>query len=187
MKTIEVTKSKGVPNYGTATAVLDDGTKMTVNVPSVDVLMEQVSQMPAEGSDIQIVTPNAPSNMLSAILPSLIMMIVMVVLFVVLMGRMQGGGGKMASFGKSKAKMSGVDDKNKVTFDNVAGCDEEKAELEELVQFLRNPKKFTDFWAQNLPKAFCWWALRVLVKHCWQKQLQGKQAYLSSPFPVPTS
>ena len=151
VKTIEVTKSKEVSNYGTATAVLDDGTKMTVNVPSVDVLMEQVSQMPAEGSDIQIVTPNAPSNMLSAILPSLIMMIVMVVLFVVLMGRMQGGGGKMASFGKSKAKMSGVDDKNKVTFDNVAGCDEEKAELEELVQFLRNPKKFTDLGAR-IPK-----------------------------------
>lgn len=150
VKTIEVTKSKEVSNYGTATAVLDDGTKMTVNVPSVDVLMEQVSQMPAEGSDIQIVTPNAPSNMLSAILPSLIMMIVMVVLFVVLMGRMQGGG-KMASFGKSKAKMSGVDDKNKVTFDNVAGCDEEKAELEELVQFLRNPKKFTDLGAR-IPK-----------------------------------
>ena len=151
VKTIEVTKSKEVSNYGTATAVLDDGTKMTVNVPSVDVLMEQVSQMPAEGSDSQIVTPNAPSNMLSAILPSLIMMIVMVVLFVVLMGRMQGGGGKMASFGKSKAKMSGVDDKNKVTFDNVAGCDEEKAELEELVQFLRNPKKFTDLGAR-IPK-----------------------------------
>ena len=151
VKTIEVTKSKEVSNYGTATAVLDDGTKMTVNVPSVDVLMEQVSQMPAEGSDIQIVTPNARSNMLSAILPSLIMMIVMVVLFVVLMGRMQGGGGKMASFGKSKAKMSGVDDKNKVTFDNVAGCDEEKAELEELVQFLRNPKKFTDLGAR-IPK-----------------------------------
>lgn len=151
VKTIEVTKSKEVSNYGTATAVLDDGTKMTVNVPSVDVLMEQVSQMPSEGSDIQIVTPNAPSNMLSAILPSLIMMIVMVVLFVVLMGRMQGGGGKMASFGKSKAKMSGVDDKNKVTFDNVAGCDEEKAELEELVQFLRNPKKFTDLGAR-IPK-----------------------------------
>ena len=151
VKIIEVTKSKEVSNYGTATAVLDDGTKMTVNVPSVDVLMEQVSQMPAEGSDIQIVTPNAPSNMLSAILPSLIMMIVMVVLFVVLMGRMQGGGGKMASFGKSKAKMGGVDDKNKVTFDNVAGCDEEKAELEELVQFLRNPKKFTDLGAR-IPK-----------------------------------
>ncbi|WP_394267367.1 ATP-dependent zinc metalloprotease FtsH [Anaerotignum sp.] len=151
VKTIEITQSKEISNYGTAVAVLDDGTKMTVNVTSMDVLMEKVSQMPSEGSDIQIITPNAPSNMLSAILPSLIMMIVMVVLFVVLMGRMQGGGGKMASFGKSKAKMSGVDDKNKVTFDNVAGCDEEKAELEELVQFLRNPKKFTDLGAR-IPK-----------------------------------
>lgn len=104
VKTIEVTKSKEVSNYGTATAVLDDGTKMTVNVPSVDVLMEEVSQMPAEGSDIQVVTPNAPSNMLSAILPSLIMMIVMVVLFVVHHGQNAGGGGKMPPSAEAKPK-----------------------------------------------------------------------------------
>ena len=56
----------------------------------------------------------------------------------------------MANFGKSKAKMS-VEGENKVTFDNVAGCDEEKAELEELVHFLKAPQKFTDLGAR-IPK-----------------------------------
>lgn len=82
--------------------------------------------------------------------------------------------------------MSGVDDKNKVTFDNVAGCDEEKAELEELVQFLRNPKKFTDLGAR-IPKGVLLVGPPGTGKTLLAKQLQGKQAYLSSPFPVPTS
>ena len=64
--------------------------------------------------------------------------------------RMQGGGGKMNNFGKSKAKMS-VDGESNVTFDNVAGCDEEKGELEELVEFLKAPKKFTELGAR-IPK-----------------------------------
>ena len=64
----------------------------------------------------------------------------------------QGGGtGKTMSFGKSKARMSGVDDKNRVTFKDVAGVEEEKEELEEIVEFLKNPKKFTDMGAR-IPK-----------------------------------
>ncbi len=151
VKSIEVTRSKDVDGYGTARAVLDDGTVIQVNIPSTEAFIEKVNMMPAQGSDIQIVTPDVKKeSMLSAILPSLVMMIIMVILFVVLFGRMQGGGGKMASFGKSKAKMN-LDENNKVTFDHVAGCDEEKEELEELVQFLKNPKKFTELGAR-IPK-----------------------------------
>ncbi len=149
--TLEVTRSKEVGDYATVMAMLDNGSVMKVSVPSIEAFMQDVNQMPAQGSDIKIVTIDPPKeSMLSAILPSLVMMILMVVLFVVLFGKMQGGGGKMASFGKSRAKMN-VDDKNKVTFDNVAGCDEEKAELEELVQFLKNPQKFTELGAR-IPK-----------------------------------
>ena len=149
--TLEVTRSKEVGDYATVMAMLDNGSVMKVSVPSIEAFMQNVNQMPAQGSDIKIVTIDPPKeSMLSAILPSLVMMILMVVLFVVLFGKMQGGGGKMASFGKSRAKMN-VDDKNKVTFDNVAGCDEEKAELEELVQFLKNPQKFTELGAR-IPK-----------------------------------
>lgn len=149
VKAIEITSNTDSGD-ATAMAVLDDGTAIQANIPSIDALMEKLNAMPTEGSDIQIVTDTKKQSMLSALLPSLIMMIIMVVLFVVLFGKMQGGGGKMASFGKSRAKMN-VDEKNKVTFDNVAGCDEEKAELEELVQFLKNPKKFTDLGAR-IPK-----------------------------------
>ena len=149
VKAIEVTTNTGSGDV-TALAVLDDGITIQTTVPSITALMEKLNTMPAEGSDIQIITDSKKESMLSALLPSLIMMIIMVVLFVVLFGKMQGGGGKMASFGKSRAKMN-VDEKNKVTFDNVAGCDEEKAELEELVQFLKNPKKFTDLGAR-IPK-----------------------------------
>ena len=138
-------------DYATVMAMLDNGSVMKVSVPSIEAFMQDVNQMPAQGSDIKIIAIDPPKeSMLSAILPSLVMMILMVVLFVVLFGKMQGGGGKMASFGKSRAKMN-VDDKNKVTFDNVAGCDEEKAELEELVQFLKNPQKFTELGAR-IPK-----------------------------------
>ena len=151
VKSVEITRSKEVSDYAQVTATLDDGTVITANAPSAEAFTALVNAMPAQGSDIEIITPDVPKeSVLSAMLPSLIIMIVMVILFMVMFGRMQGGGGKMASFGKSKAKMN-LDDKNKVTFDNVAGCDEEKAELEELVQFLKNPKKFTDLGAR-IPK-----------------------------------
>ena len=55
------------------------------------------------------------------------------------------------SFGKSKARMMTPADKNKLTFADVAGIEEEKQELEEVVEFLKNPKKFTDMGAR-IPK-----------------------------------
>ena len=55
------------------------------------------------------------------------------------------------SFGKSKARMMTTADKNKITFADVAGIEEEKQELEEIVEFLKNPKKFTDMGAR-IPK-----------------------------------
>lgn len=60
-------------------------------------------------------------------------------------------GSKTMSFGKSKARIMTPADRNKITFDDVAGVDEEKEELEEIVQFLKNPKKFTDMGAR-IPK-----------------------------------
>ena len=151
VKSVSITKATEVSDYGTAEAVLDDGTVISVNLPSVTAFMQEINTLPKEGSDLQIISTEAQKqSLLSAMLPTLILMTIMVIIMVVLFGRMQGGGGKMASFGKSRAKMN-LDENNKVTFDNVAGCDEEKAELEELVQFLKNPKKFTDLGAR-IPK-----------------------------------
>ena len=60
----------------------------------------------------------------------------------------QGGAGKTMSFGKSKARMTSPEDKNKITFNDVAGIEEEKEELEEVVEFLKNPKKFINMGAR---------------------------------------
>lgn len=150
VSSVEVTRSTEVGDYGKVEAVLKDGSVVKVDVPSISTLQEKLDQKAVENDIEMKVGEPQRQSMLSQIIPSLIMLIVMIIVFSLLFNRMQGGGGKMANFGKSKAKMS-VEGENKVTFENVAGCDEEKAELEELVQFLRAPQKFTDLGAR-IPK-----------------------------------
>ncbi|MFP4698333.1 MAG: ATP-dependent zinc metalloprotease FtsH [Eubacteriales bacterium] len=92
-----------------------------------------------------------PSWLLS-LLPSIIALGVVIFLFFFIMNQAQGGGGgsRVMNFGKSRAKMV-VDDKKRITFKNVAGLDEEKEELEELVEFLKSPRKFVELGAR-IPK-----------------------------------
>ena len=85
-------------------------------------------------------------SLLSTMLPILLM----VGLFFFIMQQSQGGGGKVMQFAKSKAKVN-IDEKNKVTFNDVAGADEVKEELEEIVEFLKTPKKFNEIGAK-IPK-----------------------------------
>ena len=81
-------------------------------------------------------------------IPYAVVALLMIVFWVFMMNQAGGGrGGKINSFGKSRAKMI-TDDKNKVTFENVAGADEEKEELKEIVDFLRDPAKFTKLGAK---------------------------------------
>ena len=85
-------------------------------------------------------------------IPTLLLLVFMVVAFFVLMNQSQGGGGgRMMNFSKSKAKLHKGDDKLKVVFDDVAGLNEEKDELQEVVDFLKNPKKYMDLGAR-IPK-----------------------------------
>ncbi|MBQ9133378.1 MAG: ATP-dependent zinc metalloprotease FtsH [Clostridia bacterium] len=74
-------------------------------------------------------------------LPYLIMMVIMIGLWIYMSRQMSGQGGKMSSFGRARVKM-GSDEKKRITFADVAGADEEKEELEEVVEFLKNPKEF---------------------------------------------
>ena len=86
-----------------------------------------------------------------AILPTVGLIVIFVIFWVFFLQQSQGGGGnRVMSFGKSKAKMM-TDDKKKVTFDDVAGADEEKEELKEIVEFLKQPKKFIELGAR-IPK-----------------------------------
>ena len=85
-----------------------------------------------------------------SLLPTLIMIGIMVVFFILIMNQ-SGGGGKAMSFGKSRAKLQKSSDLRKITFKDVAGLKEEKEELEEIVDFLRQPAKYNSLGAR-IPK-----------------------------------
>jgi cell division protease FtsH len=83
-------------------------------------------------------------------IPYLLIMAAAMGLWYVMMNKAGGGAGGVAKFSKARTKL-GSDEKNKKTFADVAGCDEEKAELAEIVDFLKNPKAYTDMGAR-IPK-----------------------------------
>ena len=95
-------------------------------------------------------TPFEKRSLLSQILISWFPMLFLVGVWIFFMRQMQGGGGKAMSFGKSRAKMLNQD-QIKVTFADVAGCDEAKEEVGEVVDFLREPKKFQNL-GGKIPK-----------------------------------
>lgn len=94
--------------------------------------------------------PIPPTPWYIQILPTLILLIAMVGIWYVFMTKTQGGGG-MSGFAKSKAKLHDQGGMTKVSFKDVAGLEEEKEELEEIVDFLKNPKKYTAVGAR-IPK-----------------------------------
>ena len=92
--------------------------------------------------------PQPKESFLMSWLPFIIVIIITVFIWFFVMNSAMGGkGGKINSFGKSRAKVN-MDGKKKVLFSDVAGADEEKEELKEVVDFLKNPKKFTDLGAK---------------------------------------
>ena len=152
IKEIELQRNSDADDFGTVKAILKDGKIMKINIPSVSTFQQRLDEKLIKPGQIKAITPSVPkTSIFSAILPSLVMMIIMIVIFTFIFQKMQGGGGgKMMSFGKSKAKMT-LDENKKINFDNVAGLDEEKEELQELVQFLKEPKKFMALGAR-IPK-----------------------------------
>ena len=91
------------------------------------------------------------TSWLFTLLPTVLTIVLLIVLWIVFMQQSQGGNGKVMNFGKSRARMNKPDEGAKVTFDDVAGLEEEKEELAEVVEFLSNPKKFIDLGAR-IPK-----------------------------------
>jgi cell division protease FtsH len=120
------------------TGLLIDDRRFTSFIPDdpgfVDLLVKNNVQVEAE--------PDEQTSWLSTIFISWFPMLLLIGVWIFFMRQMQGGGGKAMSFGRSKAKMISQED-SKVTFADVAGVDEAKDELSEVVDFLSNPKKFT--------------------------------------------
>ncbi len=129
------------PGSRTITGEMRDGQPYTVTAPRDDGLIQDLidNDVIFDGDDPQ------RRSVVIDILISLLPVLVLVGLWVYFMRQMQGGGmggkGGAMSFGKSRAKLQG-EDQVKVTFEDVAGCEEAKDEVSELVDFLRNPAKF---------------------------------------------
>ena len=138
------------PNRETPTGeveiVLSDGQHKTLYVTDVSEI-EQL--LVSYGLDPQVEKVKEENWFLTSVFPVLLAVIVMVFFFVMMNSQNSGGGNKMMNFGKSRAKLSLGD--GKVTLKDVAGLQEEKEDLEEIVEFLKQPAKFTKVGAR-IPK-----------------------------------
>ncbi len=122
------------------------------NIPSLDSFMTYCEEYIKTGSfTLESKSESIWVTILSLIMPFGLIIIFLIFWFIMMNGNNAQGGSKTMSFGKSRARLINTADKNKITFDDVAGVDEEKEELEEIVEFLKNPKKFTDMGAR-IPK-----------------------------------
>lgn len=124
-----------------------DGRDFQTNGPILDQTL--IPLLMEKNVQFKQVPPPEPSwwtGLLTTMLPILIF----VALFFFMMQQSQGGGNRVMSFGKSKARLH-TDEKKKVTFEDVAGADEVKEELAEIVDYLKNPKKFNEIGAK-IPK-----------------------------------
>jgi len=132
-----------------ATGKLKDGREFTVVLPKEDPAL--YATMREAGVSIDFDTPPQPSIFVS-LLTTLGPVILVIIAFFFIMQQTQGGGNRVMQFGKSRAKLHNVsEDRKKVTFKDVAGAEEVKEELREIVDYLKHPKHYADIGAR-IPK-----------------------------------
>ncbi len=136
------------------TMTMRDGSKFTYQIPSLEVfyydLGETIRQQRAAGTLTQDFAEKMTMPWWTAFLPYLIIIVLFGLFWYYMMNKQDGGGKSAMNFGKSRAKMVNSEDQ-KVTFQDVAGADEEKSDLQEVVEFLKAPKKFLQLGAR-IPK-----------------------------------
>ena len=132
----------------------DGRTELTCELASTEYFREDLGDLIRAQKESGILEeydykPDTKTSWVVTALPYLLLFGAMILLFFVMMGRM-GGGNSMAKFGKANVRV-GITDGKRVTFDDVAGADEEKEELQEIVDFLRDPEKYSALGAK-IPK-----------------------------------
>ena len=154
---VDVVQSRDVPT-GTLKVVLtsddeDEEDSTQVKLLEVTNVNEAEDLMEEHGFTSYTVSAVPAESFLKDLLPLLLVFGAMFILFVIMMNRQSAaasGGNRMADFGKSRAKVQN-EDVSKINFNNVAGLKEEKEDLEEIVDFLKQPQKYTDLGAR-IPK-----------------------------------
>ena len=132
---------------GQVTGKLADGRQFTCIIPQDPTLYEK---MRLSGVKMTFDVPPQPS-LLATLLTTLGPVILIIVAFFFIMQQTQGGGSKVMQFGKSRAKLHAPEDRRKVTFDDVAGAEEVKEEMQEIVDYLKHPKRYAEMGAR-VPK-----------------------------------
>ncbi len=122
-----------------------------VNIPNIQSFMDYANEGLKTGSFTLEEKSQSPLITILSILSPFGIVAILLIFGLMLMNTGNNNGNKTMSFGKSKARLMNGAEKTKVTFEDVAGVDEEKEELEEIVEFLKTPKKFTDMGAR-IPK-----------------------------------
>ena len=144
-----INQNEKVPTGSLKVTLEGESETLTVYISDVNVAIE--AMMVAEFTNYKLMDVEGESIFLAVILPVGISIVTILIIFVMLSGQSSGGNGaKMMNFGKSRAKLM-ADNGRKMTFKDVAGLSEEKEELEEIVDFLRNPKKYIEVGAR-IPK-----------------------------------
>ena len=127
-------------------------TQKQVNIPSLDSFVTYAEEYIKSGNlSLEEESQSIWVTIFSLITPFGLLIIFLIFWFFMMNPGNSQGGSKTMTFGKSRARMINTAEKNKITFEDVAGVDEEKEELEEIVEFLKNPKKYTDMGAR-IPK-----------------------------------
>ena len=138
-----------------------EGTIVTYDVPNIEMFVDETAPYveayndahPDEPMLRNWIRPSEANSVISSLLPMIVVLLLGVLLWWFMMRRMNsvmGDSGKQMNFGKAKVKQM-ADEKRKTTFADVAGADEEKEELREIVEFLKNPKKYNELGAR-IPK-----------------------------------
>ena len=148
IEAVEIAQNREIPT-GSVNALLKDGTEVSFyvsNVADVEKLLQYY--------DLQYTLDDVPGESIfsNVVLPVLLSVVVVMIMIMFMNRSMNGSGSnaKMMNFGKSRAKLSDDKDK-KITFEEVAGLEEEKEDLKEIVDFLKNPQKYTRVGAR-IPK-----------------------------------